>query len=538
MNRHYSILIVEDKESWQDILREASTVPNSRVKVAGNIDAARDLLKNEFFHLAVIDLSLIGEDSNDMKGMTLSYEIFESGLFNATKVIMVSAYGNKQRVREAFRKYEVVDFIPKEDFEPEEFQEQISELLKKDINLGIKIQWADQSHAGQLITNLLIEGKRVGQDKVLQEVLLEELEDLLCRLFSGVEGLLIKPLVSGGSGAAAILITPFYETGAGHPVVVKFGHYSQIEGEDLNYKQYVQQFVGHSRYTNVMNFRRSLRLGGIVYSLVGGASDSIQSFQEFYAESSIYDIREALRKLFHDTCGSWYANKGKLELVDLSEYYRESLGFTWERIEKAIAESLKHVHGNDLFYFDRLQEKRSFLNPVKYMRGKSFPLSTYQCITHGDLNPGNILLDASGQSWLIDFDSTGVGHILRDLAELDVAIRCQLLENEQADLVERLRLEEMLNTPAKFSQIKNLDDNFASENPAVIKAYQAIIELRKIAYDLVRLNPADDIKEYYVALIYSSLNVLRFYGWKAVQREHALMSACLLINKIGAKSNV
>jgi len=538
MNRQYRILIVEDRKNWQNILKRASTVLDSSIEIAGNIDDARKLLQDEFFHLAIIDLSLVKTDKHDTKGMILSNEIFESGLFNATKVIMVSAYGTTQSIREAFYKYEVVDFIEKTKFNHKDFQNQIIDLLKKDIKLDIKIQWADQANAKQIISNLLIEGKRVSQDKQLQESLANELEDLLCRLFSEAESLLINPLTSGGSGAAVIMVTPFFESGAGHPVVVKFGHYSQIESEDKNYKHYVQQFVGNARHTSVLDLRRSLRLGGIVYSLVGGASDKIKNFQEFYAESSIADIQKALRKLLYDTCGNWYANKGKLELVDLSEQYLGYLGFSWERIDKAISEGLKRVHGNEFLYFDGLQEKRSFSNPVKYMKGKNFPLSTYLCIAHGDLNPGNILLDESGQSWLIDFGSTGIGHILRDIAELDVAIRCQLLENNKANLTERLQLEEALNEPVKFSDVKKLGDNFASENEEVNKAYQTIVELRKIAYELVMQNPADDIKEYYLALIYYSLNVLRFLSWGAIQREHALLSSCLLVNKLGAKSHV
>jgi CheY-like chemotaxis protein len=534
MSRQFHILIVEDEEDWQEMLREASEVPNSSIEIAGTSDEALTLIHDKPFHLIIIDLSLIQGDGTNEEGMTLSSKIFESGLFNATKVIMISAYANPQRMRKAFGKYKVVDFVPKEEYTSKEFRKLVENVLEKEvnINLDLEIRWANQKvNIAQVVTSLLIDGKRVSKNSPLQNPLAEDLEDLLCRLFHKDKSILVKPLTPGGSGAAVLLVTPFSDYGAEQPVVVKFGHYNEIDREERNFKKYVQQFVGNSRHTSVRDLRRSLRLGGIVYSLIGGASDKIKSFRDFYSVSDSKQISTVLQKLFSETCVNWYANKSRLELVDLSEEYQKLLGFSWDGIEKGLND-LKRVNGKETLYFDALPEKRGFVNPVLLIREKEFPLSTYQCITHGDLNPDNVLLDGTGQSWLIDFGRTGIGHILRDIAELDTAVRYQLLKSNEADLTERLLLEEALNAAVNFSDVKSLNTELMTDNKAVAKSYRTVVELRKIAQQMVMQNSADDIKEYYLALIYYSLNSLRFYSWESIQREHALLSSCLLANQL------
>ncbi len=45
-------------------------------------------------------------------------------------------------------------------------------------------------------------------------------------------------------------------------------------------------------------------------------------------------------------------------------------------------------------------------------------------------------------------------------------------------------------------------------------------------------NPDSDISEYYVALFYNALNTLRYQNLAVEQREHALLCASLLAERI------
>jgi aminoglycoside phosphotransferase (APT) family kinase protein len=193
---------------------------------------------------------------------------------------------------------------------------------------------------------------------------------------------------------------------------------------------------------------------------------------------------------------------------------------------------LKGVHGKQQLYFDALPFKRAFTNPIADIQGQEYPASTYICATHGDLNSDNILIDKDRHVWLIDFGLTGLGHILRDFAELDAVIRYQLLQAGDATLEERLALEEALAAPRYFSETEQLSGKFQTGNAALMKTYETVAYLRQLARQVIASNPEDDIREYNVALYYYSLNALRFYAWPQIQRQHALISASILFDLI------
>src|SRR5437660_4189205 len=159
-----------------------------------------------------------------------------------------------------------------------------------------------------------------------------------------------------------------------------------------------------------------------------------------------------------------------------------------------------------------------------------FVYPSYTAITHGDFNPHNILIDQNYCSWLLDFQSTRPSHILRDVAMLDAVIRFQLLYAHEATLEERLAMEEALCSVTHFSQLDSLEAHMPGDNPAIAKAFTTAVHLRLLARWIVEKNPMAEINEYYVALLYATLNTLRFASLESVQREHALLSASLLID--------
>ena len=513
-------------ESLESFLSSEGYDPKS----VHTLDDAWERFSQDFYHLAILDINLRGRpDPTNEDGLVLLRRLDEQGLMSATQIIMYSDYGNSERYREAFARLHVEDFIEKMD-DPFEIVRTIKKITadKAQINLNLNTRWPKGLTPAQLVVNLKVGDSRVKNKTPQQAQLAVELDDLLCRLFYQSESVLLKPLAFGHSGSAVMLATPFFKkTGAGQPVVVKFGDHRHIDQESQNYKNFVQQFIGGNHSTSVIELRRSLHLGGIVYSLLGSVGNQVVSFSAFYAHAGVAEIKTVLERLFQETCKQWYANRGVLQLLDLTDEYVQRFGLTTERIERTLAEGLKGVQGKRQLYFDALAEKRAFTNPVADIQGQEFLASTYSCSTHGDLNGDNILIDKDRHVWLIDFGLTGPGHILRDFAELDTVIRYQLLKEEEATLEERLALEEALTLTERFSEVSKLSRRLQTENAALAKAYETIVYLRQLAYQVVESNPADDAKEYNVALYYYSLNALRFYSWSQVQRQHALISASI-----------
>lgn len=535
MKRQGRVLVVDDLEKWRKILVQMLQRDGFYADAASTAAEALEHLGEAFYHVLVLDIRLVDADPSNKQGIDLLAELDKRGLGEATKVILLSAYGTKEQMRTAFRDYRVADFLAKDEFTNQEFLNTVQQAFS-DINLALQIPWQPRNGPDQAVLNLKINGTLIRPGTALQNRIAEEFEDLLCRLFHRAKSVLVQQLTQGHSGAGVLRVKPFYTTGGGgHDIVVKFGDSGEIEREYHNFKEYVQPFLGGGRNTTLLDFRRTPRLGGIIYSLLGSINDRLVDFDDFYRHTtSVSQIKTALNRLFRNTCGPWYANPGNLDLYDLSTDYQRLLKkYTPEQLQHLVAEQLTSVQGKHKLHFKHLKGERSFTNPLLVMANLSPVRSTYLCITHGDFNYRNLLVDSSGQMWMIDFEKTGQSHILRDVATLDSVIRFQLLAAEEAALQERLQMEEALCSIEHFSQVKRLMAKFSTTNQPLAKAYATVVHLRTLACKLVAQNPNDDISEYSIALFYNALNALRFSSLSSGQREHALLSASLLADRLG-----
>lgn len=535
MDKQGRILVVDDLEKWRKQLVETLECNGFYADSASSAKEALERLDEMFYHVLVLDVRLVDTDLSNKEGIDLLGELDKRGLSEATKVIILSAYGTKEQMRTAFRDYKVADFLFKDEFSNQIFLETVQQAFS-DINLALQIAWQPRNGSDQVVLNLKFNGTFVGPGTDLQTRMADEFEDLLCRLFHRAKSVLVQPLTQGHSGAGVRRVKPFYTTGGGgHDIVVKFGDSHEIAQEYKNFKEYVQPFLGGGRNTTLLDFRRTPRLGGIIYSLLGTINDRLVDFGDFYRRTtSVSQIKTALNRLFRNTCGPWYANPGYLQAYDLSTDYQRLLNkYTPQALQQLVAEQLTSVQGKQKLHFNHLKSQRNFTNPLLVMAELSPIRATYLCITHGDFNYRNLLVDSTGHTWMIDFEKTGQSHILRDVATLDSVIRFQLLAAEEATLEERLQMEEALCSIEHFSQVERLTTKFSTTNQALAKAYTIVVHLRTLAHKLVAQNPNDDMSEYYIALFYNALNVLRFSSLSSGQREHALLSASLLVDRLG-----
>ncbi len=537
MNRQGRILVVDDLESWREELVETLQHDGLHADSASTATEALQRLNETLYHLLVLDIRLVDADHTNEDGISLLRELEERGLSEATKVIMLSAHDTKEHMRMAFRDYKVADFLSKDKFSKQVFLESVWRAFSEEahINQDLEVLWQEVSGPEQAVLNLEIDGTRIKRNKSLRNQIALELDDLLCRLFYEAESVLVRPLTVGQSTMGVLWAQPFYGGGGGRAVIIKFGDFRMIELEYSNFKRYVQSFIGGGRSTNVLDLRRTPHLGGIIYSLLGADNDHLEDFGNFYRHADVSQIRDVLDRLFLDTCSAWYANHGKLQPYNLTEDYQQRFGLTLEKLEHPLSELQRVVQGTQKLSFKSLNSERAFMNPFPGMAGPTLVRSTYSCPTHGDFNQHNLLVDSTGHTWLIDFQRTGQGHILQDVAKLDSEIRFFLLTSEEATLDERLSLEEALCSIERFSQVEQLATRFTTENIALAKAYSTVVYLRTLASKLVAQNPSDDIGEYYIALFYNAINTIRFYSLPLGQREHALLCASLLADRLGLK---
>src|SRR5712664_4130280 len=182
MHRKYRILVVDDTFSWRKRLTEILQEYDYDVASASTTQEALQLLQESLFHILILDISMEEGDAANKDGLYLLHELQKLGLNEVVNVIMLSGRDTKENVREAFRKYGVVDFISKDAFNDDVLMESIQVILDRHarINLKLDIHWQKVRNTAEAVINLEIAPKvYVRPNTLLQDQIAFELEDLL-----------------------------------------------------------------------------------------------------------------------------------------------------------------------------------------------------------------------------------------------------------------------------------------------------------------------------------------------------------------------
>ena len=156
-----------------------------------------------------------------------------------------------------------------------------------------------------------------------------------------------------------------------------------------------------------------------------------------------------------------------------------------------------------------------------YPRALRQQLDGRRAIIHGDLHPGNILIDESGRSWLIDFDHVREGHVLYDFIRLETLLRLFILGGVRRFKQESQGSPSRTDWPHPFTLAEyaafeailvqqTLDQSAKSiPNPDLAKAAEVILAIRRLAQPYLRTRQG--WSEYLIGLFLHNLAQLRFY---------------------------
>jgi DNA-binding response OmpR family regulator len=152
MTNRKRVLIVEDSKQWQGILSETLEDEGYDVTVMANYPYSRRALRSSSFDLVVVDLEL-DAGAPTLEGKRLLNLI--SRHYKDTPSIVVSGKGDMQMVRDAFKRYSVVDYITKEQFDITNFLAAVQSALKKK-----SARKSRKSSKGDLTLDASVLGKR------------------------------------------------------------------------------------------------------------------------------------------------------------------------------------------------------------------------------------------------------------------------------------------------------------------------------------------------------------------------------------------
>ena len=127
-------LVVDDDNSWQQILSEILSDCGLEVDAAGSVDDAALLLKSQPHRLAVVDLSLSPNDHNNVDGLRVLDSIRR--LDPNCRAILLTGFATVELAVTALTDYGAFTFLRKESFHRSQFRDIVYRILVSPPNLS------------------------------------------------------------------------------------------------------------------------------------------------------------------------------------------------------------------------------------------------------------------------------------------------------------------------------------------------------------------------------------------------------------------
>lgn len=520
------ILVVDNDPDVLESVEYNLKTAGYEVLTANSPEKARDLLAREIVHLAIIDIRLKHEKrAEDLSGFDVARE-----LPDYIPAVIFTAYEDKESIKKALGEVRAKKILDKK--RPDAASQLIDivdKLFASEVKVNFNLGIEGSLDLGKVADQIEVP---VTEEEDFQPSA-DDLRQVSQALFYDATNIYITSLVSPEpaltltqAGSILLRARPRFEEAWGAPMVIKLSARDEIAREANNYR-IIKPFLGGYRLAVLEGETFSRQIGGLVYRLIGAQEwESIRTFSEVFLDEDTETVIDLLKRFFGQTFGALFAD-ARRETINLTATYTEALSLTPKKLRTALEGFHPGALSEPYIHFKGLQG--SYINPVMWALPQGsfrhFEVVSRRCLCHGDLHSRNILVDADGHFWLIDFARVERSHALRDFAELDTDIKFNLLP--VVDLEALLSFEHALLAPANFRHAP-LDVSFT--NDRLNHAYRVVLALRRIASDLIDLE--GDMREYYQALFIHTLNIMRLRHISVEKKEYALLSASLICQRL------
>jgi CheY-like chemotaxis protein len=480
--------------------------PAKRTKTDGGQPLIEDAIRKareSHCHAALVDMRLYDDrDMGDRSGFDLVAKL------KPARCIIVTGYGTVPNQRLA-QQHGAVTMVGKEEETPvlkEELERALVDLLRDDLSIKPE-DWIEQ----QILPNLKSDEEEVTADDV---------RDLLMILFPDARELRLERLSqnirsrskpSSGLRKNSIVLRVYADNRS--PFILKLASPSRIQHEKERFHAYVKDQLPGRRYAEMRAHKRLWNVGGISYTFLGenDIDGDISLFSTFYDNHSSEEIHICLEGFFRGLWPPLYEkNLERFEHSLFTEYDR-----LWSRQREQDDKESKIVTGPLYAKLDAWQYKdRDRIDPVlslklpdprrwivDYHPDSTLP-QTKWTIVHGDLHGDNLFVEPAGYTWVIDFERTGVGHVMTDFVELEHDILSRLSGIEDTWVFYHLLI--AVTTPRSLDiPVPGLSVGMPeADQSRVSKALAAIRSLRQLAHETFRRT---DQREYYWGLLLDTL---------------------------------
>jgi RNA polymerase sigma factor (sigma-70 family) len=160
-------LVVEDDNSWQQILSEILSDCGLEVDVAGSVDEASLVLKTQPHRLAVVDLSLSPNDHNNYDGLHVLDAVHR--LDPNCRTILLTGFATVELAVTALTDYGAFTFLRKESFHRSQFRDIVYRILVSPPNLS-----TPQAASGTTASSSAVKGSSAPQKLPNEKALVVE----------------------------------------------------------------------------------------------------------------------------------------------------------------------------------------------------------------------------------------------------------------------------------------------------------------------------------------------------------------------------
>jgi len=541
--KRYVLVVDDDPQTSQDHAVDLRDWGYEPVIAEGSgsalLEDARAKARQYCCHAAIVDMRLFNVDG-DESGLALAGELAP------TVCVIVTAHGTLASTNRSRRYDNIASFFEKGG-DPDKLIEEVHNAFERFCSCSLEVVGP---------------GYRELRSKTLKDTADASEDEIACalaRLYRdenpGITQLhLAVPDVPYSSQtmatipvrSAVYIAEPIREDHVPwQPEVVKVAEREKIEHEVENYKRWIKPLVPTDRCARIEDRGHSVTLwhiGAVRYTNI--ARHDRKLFRAWYARTSSDEVTCALEDLFSTTLGPLYRERGRVGIRSVFDYYINSM-FTRDFEERI--HCYCNSHPDKLNAATLLGAALTLRDPVWWAlknRVQSSFRSRWEALTHGDLHSGNIFVDEHCKTYVLDYERSGPGYILRDFAELEADIRLRLtpIAPDQLRLLYALDLALLAPTrgsseppPPVWHRMRGLDADAAHW---LQKAFEAICALRQLARNLT--GELDQMNQYYWALLMETLiSVLRKYSdvedsARAAAIVRATLSAALIAERLAA----
>jgi CheY-like chemotaxis protein len=484
----------------------------------GLLQNARDQVRAARCQLALVDMRLVDDlDEDDTSGLKLVQDL------KPASSIVVSASGDPVDARDSIE-LGAASFVSKDE-DPEVLRAKLQKEADRWCANCKKIQIGPADILEQISASLCSEFPEEYHDQIL---------DVLMNLFPDAHSLRLAKLgfdpqtaqISSAPRPKSVVLK-VYEDGEPHPKIIKLARIYKIQRELIRYNQFIDGHLRGGHNPIWLSQSQLWDIGGAKFNYVG---KSETSFANLWHTESLENIQLILTRFFTDFWVEHYNEKKPVENISLYQLYCDVWGPEWiERVRKMLASDF----GKNLTL--KHDPPLALINPLQWLLDKivespdedaSRIARTFTAVTHGDLHGDNLLVDQDHNAWVIDFERSGVGHILQDFTELE------------SDIINRMKCDEenfgsyfrLCFAVAGPTDISAIEKNPQIRNPEFAKALEVITILRSLAEQCTGVS---DAREYILGLLFNTVfRATIIKPERADCRKRILMLASILCHRL------